>query len=120
MIEGNYISIKEFAESLGMSPQAIYKQLNKKLKTYVVVIDGKKMLCSSAYEVFEKATKKEKSTVEQQLINLLQTELEKKNEQIKQLQKLLDQEQQLRMVSESKLLQIEEKEKSKWWKKIIK
>jgi hypothetical protein len=54
---------------------------------------------------------------------MLQRELDAKNEQIAHLQKLLDQEQQLRMVTEQKLLQIEDKKeqeetKKKWkfWK----
>ncbi len=58
-------------------------------------------------------------------IEILQEEIKIKNEQIEQLHKLLDQEQQLRMVSEQKKLEIEdskeEKEeqketKKKWWK----
>ena len=50
-------------------------------------------------------------------------QLETKDKQIEQLQKLLDQEQQLRMVAESRILSIEEKEEPtqkrtwKWWRK---
>ena len=59
----------------------------------------------------------------------LQTELKQKNEQIASLQKLLDQEQQLRMVEHKRVLELEEKaqtveeptepEKKSWWKKIF-
>lgn len=59
------------------------------------------------------------------LVSVLEKELSAKNEQIAHLQKLLDQEQQLRMISEQKLLKIEEDKtveeghkKKKWqfWK----
>ena len=122
-----YISIKEFAELAGVSQQAIYKQLNNKLKTYLKVVDSKKMLDKSALELFKK--QENSSTVEQQLINMLQTELNQKNEQIANLQKLLDQEQQLHAMARQELLFLQEKtqepeaieseptepEKKKWW-----
>lgn len=121
-----YISIKEFAELAGVSQQAIYKQLNNKLKTYLKIVDGKKTLEKSALELFRK--QENSSTVEQQLINMLQTELNKKNEQIATLQKLLDQEQQLHAMARQELKLLEEKqepevevpeqtkpEKKSWW-----
>ena len=64
------------------------------------------------------------NVVNQAIIDLLRKELEHKNKQIDELskrlmecQKLLDQEQQLRMVTEQKML-VENKDKSnkKWWK----
>lgn len=126
-----YISIKEFAELAGVSQQAIYKQLNNKLKTYLKVVDGKKSLEKSALELFKK--QENSSTVEQQLINMLQTELNQKNEQIAQLQKLLDQEQQLHAMARQELKLLEEKkqepevevpepeepEKKSWWQRIF-
>lgn len=54
-------------------------------------------------------------------IDVLQEELKIKNDQIEQLHKLLDQEQQLRMIQEQRILQIEESNseqketKKKWW-----
>ena len=123
----DYISIKEFANLVGVSQQVIYKQLNNKLKPYLKVVESKKMLDKSALELFKKEDNS--STVEQQLINMLQTELKQKNEQIASLQKLLDQEQQLRMVEHKRVLELEEKaqtveeptepEKKSWWKKIF-
>ena len=64
------------------------------------------------------------NVVNQAIIDLLRKELEHKNKQIDELskrlmecQKLLDQEQQLRMVTEQKML-VENQEESnkKWWK----
>lgn len=57
----------------------------------------------------------------QEQIKIKDEEIKVKNQQIEQLHKLLDQEQQLRMIQEQKVLQIEdskeeEKEtKKKWW-----
>ena len=127
-MDKEYLSIKEFAELAGVSQQAIYKQLNNKLKKYLKVVDNKKMLNKSALELFKK--QENSSTVEQQLINMLQTELNQKNEQIATLQKLLDQEQQLHAMARQELKLLEEKnqepevvepeptepEKKSWWK----
>ena len=47
------LTIKEFADLAGKSPQAIYKQLNSRLKPFVQSVDNKKMLKSKAlWEVF--------------------------------------------------------------------
>lgn len=40
----NLYSIKEVAEKLGISQQAVYKKLNDTLKDYVVVLDRKKYI----------------------------------------------------------------------------
>ena len=41
-IEANeYMSVSEFATRAGCSKQAVYQQLNKRLKPYVKAIDGK-------------------------------------------------------------------------------
>lgn len=111
-MEKEYISIKEFASRVGVSQQAIYKQLNNKLKKHLTEVEGKKMLDISALKIFEK--KQNESKVEQQLNNklldMLQAELEAKDKQIAELQKLLDQEQQLRMVEHKRVLELEQKE----------
>ena len=81
---------------------------------------------STSHSTSEKDKKTEtKSETVSELVSILEKELGAKNEQIAHLQKLLDQEQQLRMISEQKLLQIEEnktveegQKKKKWqfWK----
>ena len=43
-MEKEYLTIKEYANIKGVSPQAVYKQLSTKLSTYVEMVDGKKML----------------------------------------------------------------------------
>lgn len=124
-MEKEYITIKDFATAAGVSQQAIYKQLNNKLKPYLKVVDSKKMLEKSALSLF---CREEKSNgVEQQLINMLQTELNEKNKQIAELQKLLDQAQRLHAAEKQRVLELEDKmateqiqeqeqqTKKKWW-----
>ena len=155
MREDEYISIKEFAKRAGVSVQSIYKRLNglnNPLNQYIKLVENQKMLNISALEEIygievvqpiqpnhstystpqsdERDKKTEtssrtKAETVSALVSVLEKELSAKNEQIAHLQKLLDQEQQLRMISEQKLLQIEEdktveegQKKKKWqfWK----
>ena len=117
----DYLTIKEFAKEVGISQQAVYKQLNNKLKPYLKEVDNKKMLEKSALELFKKQP--ETNQVEQQLINMLQTELNKKNEQIEKLQQALDQAQKLHAMDKQRILELEYKAeeepeepiKKKWW-----
>lgn len=120
-MEKEYLSIKEFATAVGISQQAVYKQLNNKLKEYLKVVDGKKMLNIKALELYktnDDSTKNSTSctTDEQQLINWLKEEIKEKNKQIALLQaqiekeqQLLNQEQQLRMVEQQKYLELQSK-----------
>ena len=131
-MEKEYLSIKDFANEVGVSQQAIYKQLNNKLKPYLRVVENKKMLEKTALSLFSKDEKC--NEVEQQLINFLQTELNvlrselnAKNEQIRELQKALEKEQHslsqaqmLNAMDKQKILELEDKqqknsEKKKWW-----
>lgn len=122
-MNNDYLSIKEFSAAVGISQQAVYKQLNNKLKPYLKIVDNKKMLDKSALELFNK--QQENNQVEQQLINILQTELNKKNEQIEKLQQALDQAQKLHIIDKQRILELEQKTeeeleeqpKKKWWKR---
>lgn len=146
---GEKISITEFAKRANVSRQAVYKRLTNiddNLIKYVNTVDGKKMLdiqalkdvygievdkevdkndnvestsCQSNVNLDNPQNKVEDMLLKQ--IEILQQEIKIKNEQIEQLHKLLDQEQQLRMVSEQKKLEIEDSNseqkevKKKWW-----
>ena len=44
MSEKKLYSVKEFAEIIGISHQAVYKKLRNELKTYVEIIDGKRYI----------------------------------------------------------------------------
>lgn len=89
-----WIRVKEFSERAGISVQAVYKQLNKKLKPYLIVIDGKKMLNIKALEdVYGKTEQQETQPVKQEmnekLLNQLIAQLEEKDRQINELHRLL-------------------------------
>lgn len=112
-MENEYLSIKDFAAAAGVSQQAIYKQLNNKLKTYLKIVDNRKMLNKSALSLFKQ---RDNSTdIQKQLINMLQSELNEKNQQlnekdkqIAELQKLLSQSQQLNAMDKQKILELED------------
>lgn len=82
-----WISVKEFSERAGISVQAVYKQLNKKLKPYLTVMNGTKMLNIKALEeVYGKTEQQETQPVKQEmnekLLNQLLNQLEEKDRQI--------------------------------------
>jgi DNA-binding protein Fis len=63
---GEYLSIKEFSTSAGVSPQAIYQRLDKDLKPYLKDFKGKKSLNIQALELFSlKDTLKEFAQLDQ-------------------------------------------------------
>ena len=117
-----YISIKEFSRLADVTPQSIYRRLDSidnVLSKYVKVIDNKKMLNIEAlkdiYNVnIEENTKQHEqdvASVEQlkSMIETLTKQLEEKDLQIRELTKLLGQEQQLHLLEKQKLEQIETK-----------
>lgn len=146
---GEKISIAEFAKRANVSRQSVYKrltQVDSELTKYVNLVDNQKMIDIQALEeVYGIRVDKEvdkidnfESTECQPVVNpinqenqvedmllkqieILQDEIKIKNDQIEQLHKLLDQEQQLRMIQEQKNVQIEEvnlnlkEKKKKWW-----
>ena len=100
------LSIKQFAEAVGQTQQAIYRQLNRRLKNYVVLESGKKYIKAEAVGMYteqeyinaEQAFNNklnELNGVEQLIesqrkqIETLQNELEEKNKQIQFFQEQL-------------------------------
>lgn len=125
-------TIKQIADEIGVSKQAVFKKIKKDplstgLLGLISVIDGKFMVSDDGETLIKKAfSQKEPSTNPQtepltknldetmvdvllQQSEMLRKELEIKNEQITQLQKLLDQEQQLHAMTKQQLLQIQDK-----------
>lgn len=130
-------TIKQIADELGVSKTAVRKKIEnlglrsglRKNGNQFAIDKNQEKLIKSAFSENESETQTQtKSQTETQtvsdLVSMLQRELDAKNEQITHLQKLLDQEQQIRMVTEQKLLQIEDKQeqedqpKKRWkfWK----
>ena len=127
-METEYLSIKDFAERVGVSQQAIYKQVERKLNNYVKMVENQKMIDIRALqEVYgvevEQPIQPKIEPVEQpiqpnfdsilsqnqQMIDMLKEQLEAKDKQIENLQKLLDQEQQLNAMNHEKILLLESK-----------
>ena len=126
-----YLSIKDFAERAGVSQQSLYKRLNKlnnQLNNYIKLVDNQKMIDIRALqEVYgvevEQPIQPKVEQVEQpiqpnfdsilsqnqQMIDMLKEQLEAKDKQIENLQKLLDQEQQLNAMNHEKILLLESK-----------
>lgn len=105
------LTIKEFAEAAGVSKQAIYLQLESRLNPYLVQVENKKMLKREALEKFYSskfqsrfnqvdqgsrsaaaaaATQHTDQNTAAKMLEMLQAEIEKKDQQIERLQNSLD------------------------------
>lgn len=113
-----YISVSEFADRAGCSKQAVYQALNKRLKPYVKVIDGKKSINSKALqEVYGKEIQPESQSVvkevdqelNKELIDLLKDQIEEKDQQIRELHRLLATSQMQLTESTHKVQELEDK-----------
>lgn len=107
----DFVTVYEFAEQAGVSTQAIYKQLNRRLKPYVHVVKGRKMLDTAALRDLYgiDATLPEQSVFENQdssgqsfqsdatesnallrVIDVLEKQLSEKDKQIADLLRIID------------------------------
>lgn len=95
IIENEYLTIAEFAKRVNVSKQAIYQQLDKKLKAYLIVENGTKKLNTRAIsEVYGKTENQENSKeigqdLTKVLIDSLTRQLTEKDNQINGLIKSL-------------------------------
>lgn len=131
-MDKQYLSILEYAKIKGITPQAVYKQLNNKLKDFLIEVESKK------YIKIEALSESELKEVEQQLNNefnnscqefnnqiqpFLERQIEEKDKQIERLfqqiaekdkqieslQNLLNQSQQLQAIEKQLLLENQKK-----------
>lgn len=77
------LTVKKFADKVGLSSQAIYKLLDNKLFPFVTTVDNKKMVSSEALELFNNKPKEEELTTASQPD--LQLIINEKNERIEEL-----------------------------------
>ena len=125
-MEKEYLSISEYAKIRGISKQAVYQQLNKKLKPFVQVVEGQKYISKEALS--EKDLKKLEQPIEQEFNKVEQSveqeffikQIAEKDKQIdtllKQidtLQELLNQSQRLQAADKQLLLEKENKKSKK-------
>lgn len=103
-MEKQWLSIKEVAEEMNVSYQAVYKRLNTNFKPYVKKVKGRLMLSAEIIDKYravevERNINQVQSEVENKdiidalndHIKSLKKELEEKDEQIKDLHGLLNQ-----------------------------
>ena len=117
-MEKQFLSISEYANIKGISKQAVYQQLNKKLKDFVQVVDNQKFISIQALD--ESELKRLEQPVEQEFNQVEQpveqafliSQLEEKDrqidrlmKQIENLQELLNQSQRLQAADKQLLLE---------------
>lgn len=99
-MNNDYIPIKEFANKVGVSTQAIYQRLEKDLQSYLKVEDGKKTLNIKALELFNtrpvandnlQGIDNELYKTLQDTLNMLQEQIRIKDEQLKNKDYLIEQ-----------------------------
>lgn len=79
----NMLTIAEFAEKVGVTPQAIYKRIKTDLAPYIVVENGVKLLKEEALELFNHSLNIKASNREKELLERIQ-ELESLVESLKE------------------------------------
>ena len=117
-MEKQFLSISEYANIKGISKQAVYQQLNKKLKDFVQVVDNQKFISIQALDEselkrLEQPLEQEFNQVEQPIEQaFLISQLEEKDrqidrlmKQIENLQELLNQSQRLQAADKQLLLE---------------
>lgn len=87
MNNNEYITISAFAKAVGTTNQAIYQQLDKRLKPYYKVIDNKKMLSVQAIQdiynkVIDKDNQVNQSINDNDLIKSLQEHIKDLQDQL--------------------------------------
>ena len=115
-------TIKELAEEIGVSKVAVIKKVERLNIKNKLVHDGNRLLVPEELEKTikiafnkydtdnpEKTDDKQTDNITETLITMLKTELEEKNKQIERLQNIINQEQTLRMISEQKVIALEQK-----------
>ena len=90
MSNENYLTVAEYAAAKHITKQAVYKQLNKGLKQFLVVVDGQKFIDKAALgDSVETELNKGEQPFEQPLNNqiqpFLQAQLEEKDRTIERL-----------------------------------
>lgn len=77
MNNNNLLTVKQVANELNISVQAVYKLINNKYKEYVTIVDGKKMLDDSiitAYLDIVKPLNQPIKQIDNELLNYLKEE----------------------------------------------
>lgn len=85
----NYFTIKEFADIVGISTQAVYQRLDKDLKEYYTILDGKKYLDKRVLTLFKDAIQKTDGENNSDKMAFIKTENELLSKQLEEKDSLL-------------------------------
>lgn len=111
-------TIKQIADELGLTKQAVRKRIAKLPSSYYYVGDNRTIYVRpEGLKLLEKEVTTKPTNLDTKLVDMLQQQLIEKDEQIKakdeqisRLLKSLDQAQQLQAIAETKLQAIEDKQ----------
>lgn len=93
-MENKFISVSEYATIKGISKQAVYKQLNNKLKEFVVMVENKKLLdiavltaeeLNQVEQLLNQPLNQVEQPADNHLLLLLEKQIEEKDNTIKSL-----------------------------------
>ena len=93
-MENKFISVSEYAKIKGISKQAVYKQLNNKLKKFVVMVENKKLLdiavltaeeLNQVEQLLNQPLNQVEQPADNHLLLLLEKQIEEKDNTIKSL-----------------------------------
>ena len=120
-------TIKEIADELHVSKSAIQQKLTDNFKNKFVskkIINGRstQIISEKGFLELKKKTRIKKTVQKNDdVVELLKQQLNKKDEQIEKLQILLNQSQQLQLEQNKKIKMLETNQKKQhWWQKIFK
>ena len=90
MSDKKYISVSEYAEIKGITKQAVYKQLNKKLQPFLIVVENQKFIDLMALTEEERERFNNSLTTDEQPLNnqiqpFLESQIEEKDKIIESL-----------------------------------
>lgn len=121
-------TIKELADEIGKSKPSVMQRIKDLDLRSALHKDGNKFLipddiAKKVIDSFSPKTQTDLQPVSDEIrneyIDFLRSELDKKNEQLANMQQLLHQEQQLRLMADQKVLMLEEAQRQeqqrKWW-----
>lgn len=126
MSEEKSYTIKEIADELHVSKSAIQQKLTDDFKNKFVskkIVNGRstQIISEKGFLELKKKTRTKKAAQKNDdVVELLKQQLNKKDEQIEKLQILLNQSQQLQLKQNEKIKMLETNQNLHWWQKIFK
>ena len=84
-MDKKYYTVAEFAKKVGVSPQAVYKQVNKRLKNHCKLVEGRKVISENAFSVFPSEMVEPNVDINTQLVANLWNQIREKDRQIETL-----------------------------------